>query len=355
MPDTRRSIGFAAAVALVAIALAWGLWEAVQAPVTLRSAPPAVMGTECELKIVVPRHRSGEGRRALASAGDALRDVEALMSVHLADSALSRFNAAGANQPVELPQELLRVLWAAKRMARASDGAFDATCRPVVRLWKDSAKSGRTPTDEQIANALRHVGTRHLALGNGAASKRVEGLELDLGGIAKGYAVDQAAELLQSCPGATGGIVNAGGDLRCFGSAPGGGPWRVGIQHPFREGLCGALSVTDAAVATSGDYRRHFEIGGRRYSHIVDPRTGRPVERTHSVTVVSMGGPGRRPSATDADGWATALSVLGPAGLERIEAEPGLEALIVTGTPARPEVHMTRLFRLLLRADIRLD
>lgn len=355
MPSWKRWIGLTASVATVAAALAWGLWEAVCAPVTLRSAPLAVMGTQCELTILVPRHRSGEGRLALESAAGALRDVEALMSVHLADSALSRFNAAAANQPVELPEELLRVLWAAKRMARASDGAFDATCRPVVRLWKDSARSGRTPTDEQIANALRNVGTRHLALGDGVASKRVEGLELDLGGIAKGYAVDRAAELLQSCPAATGGIVNAGGDLRCFGNAPGGGPWRVGIQHPFREGLCGALSVTDAAVATSGDYRRYVEIGGRRYSHIVDPRTGRCVERTHSVTVVSVGGPGRRPSATDADAWATALSVLGPEGLERIEAEPALEALIVTGTPARPEVHMTRRFRLLLRAGIRLD
>jgi thiamine biosynthesis lipoprotein len=277
------------------------------------------------------------------------------MSVHLADSALSRFNAAGAHEPVLLPEELVRVLRSAERMASATDGAFDATCRPVIELWRDAGKTDRKPQAEQIAAALRRVGTRHLALGDGVATKRVEGLELDLGGIAKGYAVDRAADLLQSCPGAGGGIVNAGGDLRCFGRNPRGRAWKVGVQHPFREGLCGTLSLTDAAVATSGDYRRYVEIGGRRYSHIVDPRTGRPVEHAHSVTVVSMGALGRRPSATDADGWATALSVLGPEGLGRIEAEPGLEAMIVTGTPARPEVHMTARFRMLLQGDIRLD
>ena len=353
----KRSIAAASAVTIVAAAAALGLWQTLRSPVTLRSAPRAVMGTRCELTIVVARHRAGRGEEALAAAAGALRDVEATMSHRLAGSALSRFNAAGPGEEVALPEELLLLLRRSDEIAHESDGAFDVTCRPVIELWREGEKTDREPAPQRIAEVLQRVGMRHLKLDGRGATKLIAGLEVDLGGIAKGYAVDQATRVLQSCPGASGGIVNAGGDLRCFGTNRDGQPWRVGVQHPFREGLCGTLLLADAAAATSGDYRRHFEIAGRRYSHIVDPRTGRPVQQTPSVTVVCLPAAGREVSATDADAWATALSVLGPAGLERLEKKAGFEAMIVTGTPADPKIHTTKGFRRLLEGagEIRLD
>jgi thiamine biosynthesis lipoprotein len=195
----------------------------------------------------------------------------------------------------------------------------------------------------------------NVRVGTAGAAKLVDGVELDLGALAKGYAADQAAAVLAAAAETTGGMVNLGGDLRCFGLSPRGGPWRVGIRHPFGEGNCGVLELTDAAVATSGDYYRYFEIAGRRYSHIFDPRTGRPARNTPSVTVVSLPAAGRPPSAAQADAWATALSVLGPAGLKKLAARPGLHAMIVVGDPDAHQVHMTEGFRRLLSPPGRIE
>ena len=365
MAATRRSLrvllllgGLAVAVVLIR----WGLagFGGRSAPAELaavRATPPGIMGTRCELTVVVPADRADAARRALASAENALRDVEALMSDRLTDSALSRFNAAGAGEQVPLPGPLVDLIRRAVGFSARSEGAFDVTCRPVVELWRRSARAVRPPAQQQIAEARKRVGSRHLKIGPDGAAKLADGLQIDLGGIAKGHGIDRAAETLQSAEAAVGGIVNVGGDLRCWGRSAAGRAWRVGIQHPFREDLCGTLRLTDAAVATSGDYRRGFRIAGRRYSHIVDPRTGRPVEQTHSVTVVSLPAAGRKPSATAADAWATALSVLGPAGAGRMRAEPGLEAMIVTGTADDPSIHLTEGFRRLLAPDgkIKLD
>ncbi len=314
----------------------------------VEASPRAVMGTECVLKAVVPADRVGEARAALKRAEQALRRLEAVMSVHLADSALSRFNAAPARREIRLPAELTDLLRRAASFTELSGGAFDVTCGPVVRLWKRCAKAGRQPSEEELRQATARVGMKHLSITERGVTKLVAGVFVDLGAIAKGCGVDRAVEVLRGSPAVVGAMVNVGGDLRCFGTKPDGGSWRVGVQHPFREALCGALVLRDAAVATSGDYRRFVVIAGRRYSHIVDPRTGRPVEATHSVTVVSLPTAGKAPSATDADAWATTLSVMGPKGLALLEGRSDLEALIITGTPARPEVHMTDGFRRLL-------
>ena len=151
----------------------------------------------------------------------------------------------------------------------------------------------------------------------------VEGLELDLGGIGKGYAVDRACDLLRERL-VVAGIVNAGGDLRLWGQKPGGDPWVVGIQDPRRrDRVTSRLTITDRAVATSGDYERKFESGGRVYNHILDPDTGYPADGVRSVTVVAG-------TAEEADAYATGIFVMGPGdGRRFLEEHPDIEGIIV--------------------------
>jgi len=325
-------------------------------PATVRIRPAGLMGTESELAVVVPADRPGRARAALARAEGRLRDVEALMSVHLASSELSRLNAAAAGETVRISGELSALLARAGRLAAETDGAFDATCRPLLSLWKRAVRTGLPPAQAEIDQARKLMGMRHLRLRASEAAKGLAGVEVDLGGLAKGHAVDRAMDILRDVEGATGQLVNVGGDLRCAGRNDRGRPWGVAIRHPFRRGgSCGLLELTDAAVATSGDYFRGFDVAERRYSHIVDPRTGRPVADTPSVTVVSLPAAGRAPSAAEADAWATALSVLGPAGLAKLAGRADLEAMIVTGTPKAHKVHMTAGFAGLLRPGSRID
>jgi len=337
------------AALLTILALAgWLIVRDANRPVPVRLKPWKLMGTKSEFVVVVGRLKSAEADAALHRAEQRLRDVEAVMSVHMNESALSILNAADADEAVELPEMLVGLLEEARQLETDTDGAFDATCRPVLNLWKQAAETEVEPGADAIAAARELMGMKRLTIDGRRAVKSVGGLQIDLGALAKGWGVDQAFDVIEENTDASGVLVNIGGDLRCRGTNPRGDPWLVGIENPFAAGECGQLSLTDAAMATSGDYRRYFEVGKRRYSHIVDPRTGRPVEGTPSVTVVSVPTPGRAVSAASADAWATALSVLGPDGLKKLEDRPGLEAMIITGTPDAYRVHMTAGFRALL-------
>lgn len=311
------------------------------------------MGTECELAVVASKVRASW---ALTRAEDALRNVESLMSVHIKASELSRFNA-GDKGEYRFSPELMKVLHAAGRFHEQTDGAFDVTCYPLIQLWKRCKADGRLPSEAEIAEARKLVGMKHLRIGSDGVTKLTDGVMVDLGGIAKGYAIDRAIEAMIEA-GAEGGLVNVGGDLRCFGTDEDGKPWPVKIRHPFdKSHICATLSVTEASVATSGDYHRYFEISGKRYSHIVDPRTGQTLPQGHapSVTVISLPVADTPPSAAAADAWATAISVLGLAGIKLIDKHPGLEAMIITGTPDKHEIHMSKGFKSLLEPGGRIN
>jgi len=299
--------------------------------------PSAVMGTECELTAVAPQGRQALADRALRAAEKALRDVEVRMSTHLASTELSRLNAAAAGKIVPLSPQTVEILGVARELASATEGAFDVTCKPIIDAWKRAQNAGRQPSDGELAEARRRTGWRHVELLAKGARKRIDGARIDLGGIAKGYGIDRAAQELIDA-GMTGGLVNVGGDVRCFGPRADGGLWRVGIQSPFDETLMATLALREASVCTSGNYRRFIEIGHKRYSHIYDPRTGLPAEMTPSVTVVA-------PTATVADAWATALSVLGADGLDLIPKGSRIEAMIVLGDADDYSVRVTEGFR----------
>jgi FAD:protein FMN transferase len=314
------------------------LWMLGDAPfVTGTHGPVTIMGTRCTFTAVaanglLTRSNTSHG---MSDAEESLQAAEAWMSVYRENSDLSRVNAAPPGQAVPVRAELMAGLRVAKDVYGRTGGAFDVTYLPVFRLWEQAGKAGRTPTAEELAAAKALCGWDKWELLEGAARKSAAGAGIGLGGL-KGWAVARAAQAMRRA-GCAGGLVNAGGDIGCFGPSPRGGKWRIAIRDPFHpdeDSYFGTLELTDACVFTSGNYERYVEIGGKRYSHIIDPRTAMPAEMVASVTVIG-------PSADEAVGWSTALSVLGKEGLSLLKAHPGIEAMLVQGGPDDYTIHQT--------------
>jgi len=331
----RNKAFFLGAALLLALAVVVGLWRARQGSyITIETHIPSVMGTDTTLKAVIRADQAERGRKALWLAESALRQVDERMSVWKGDSELSRFNAAPARRIMPLSADTLEVLWAASDFAAKSNGAFDVTYWPILQLWKRAEKEDRVPSSAEIQQAVDLTGWRWITLHKAGAEKLRDGVGIDLGGIAKGYAVDQAIRAMQK-ESVDGGLVQCGGEVRVFGRPEHEGGWRVGIRNPFsndRGTLSQALLLNDAAVSTSGNYERYFTICGIRRSHIVDPRNGSPVDNVAQVTVVGA-------TATISDGWSTALTILGPDGFKRLP--PGVEAMLIAGTEQDPQVTRT--------------
>jgi len=248
-----------------------------------------------------------------------LDSVNRAMSTYLPDSEVSRFNRAAVGVSVPLSEHTFRVVNAAVRATELTRGAFDATVAPLVRLWGFGAGAAtpHVPSDEAVAASRALIGWDHIRIGDDPPSltKLVEGVELDLSGIAKGYAVDLVAEALGR-RGADNFMVEVGGEVRTSGKNASGEAWRIGIEKPLagvRE-LQRTLPLSGLSLATSGDYRNFYEEDGRVYSHLIDPRQGRPVSHTlASVSVVDL-------TCMRADALASGLLVLG--------AEEGFELAV---------------------------
>ncbi len=321
-----------------------------------------VMGTWATVTLIAPDDASA--RRAADRAFAALDSVQALMSPRVESSEVYRINEAGFEAPQSVSEATFHVLQRARATHQRSQGAFDVTVGPLIRLWRECAGAERLPTDREIEEARRKTGCANLILDPDQHTVRfaVDGMRIDLGGIAKGYGIDLAVTAARRA-GIERGIVEVGGDLRCFGALPRRligqdastpanlGLWRsptvedrepvswpLGLQSPFGEELLGKIRVAGAAVATSGHYRRYVTLAGKRYSHILDPRTGWPVESPASVTVIA-------PDALTADALATSITVLGVEdGLALAESMPGVEALIVEGEHEKPRLRHTSGF-----------
>jgi len=331
-------------IALVALA-AIGVFHSDRLQ-SFTSHPVGIMGTDTALTVVVRAGETDIARSALEAAENTLRETEARGSWRLGDSEISHLNAAPAAKVVPLSVETLAMLRLARDAADATGGAFDVTCRPLIELWKTSAQEGHPPTPQQRAAARVTSSWDQIILGPAGAEKTTDTACMDLGGIAKGFAADRAAEAMMQL-GVSGGLIEIGGDIRCFGRHSGRQEgWRIGIRNPFdpnSPAMLATLKLAQGGICTSGNYFRFVEIQGRRYSHIIDPRPGdncgATADAAPSVTVVA-------PDAATADIWATALSVLGPAGLKRLPA--GVEAMIVTGGPTDHQQHSSEGFGKLL-------
>ena len=265
-----------------------------------------------------------------------LEEVNQGLSTYREDSEIRRFNRfRRKSEEFPISRDFLQVMKVAARVFELSGGAWDGTVMPLVDLWGfgPAGPVGEPPGEEKIASALAQVGFAKIEIrDSGALVKHDPSVTLDLASIAKGYGVDQVAELARR-EGFTDFIVEIGGEVRAGGARRDGRPWRVGISRPRPDALPDEVYrvafLHDEGFATSGDYHNYFVRDGVRYSHILDPRTGHPV--TNKVVSVSI----RAPDCTLADGLATAVMVMGAEeGLALVERLDDVEGLVVVETPA---------------------
>lgn len=239
------------------------------------------------------------------------------------EGALHRLNQEAGGPMVSIPQDLNTVLERSMFFSRLSHGAFDVSIAPVKDLWGFDTEHPHLPSEAEIRSRLPLVDFRAIEIQDGKVRLPKSGMALDLGGVAKGYIVDRAMDILRAGK-VLGALVEAGGDLRFFGTKPGGKSWRIALQHPRQpERLIYLDDIGLHSVATSGDYERYFTVNGRRYHHILDPKTGYPADRCVSATVWTT-------TAMDADALSTALFVMGPEeGLSLIEELADTEGFVM--------------------------
>ncbi len=266
------------------------------------------MGTTWSVKMVVDEETL-KGHSLYQDISAALEDVNHKMSTYRADSEVSRFNDYLQTTAFEVSEETAKVVAESLRVGRLSDGALDITVGPLVDLWGfgPDARPEVVPSDEVIAEVKQRTGLDKLKVVGNKLFKAVPELHIDLSATAKGYGVDKVAELLDKRQ-IHNYLVEVGGELRARGTKPNGQPWRIAIEkpQPGERSVQLVIMPGDMAVATSGDYRNYFEYDGQRYSHTIDPATGKPIQHNlASVTVL-------HPSCLTADALATALNVMGP-------------------------------------------
>ncbi|MCA8959692.1 MAG: FAD:protein FMN transferase [Planctomycetes bacterium] len=278
-------------------------------------------------RIVIAGGAAGAAREAAAAAFARIAEIERVASDYRVDSEVQRLDAHAGLGPGPVSEDLFQLLTLAVDVSRRSGGAFDVTVGPFVQLWRRSRRQRALPSERRLAECSGRVGYRLIDLDpdRRAVELRRPGMRIDLGGIAKGYAVDEALATLRE-RGFDAALVDGGGDV-AIGASPGGSGWRIESRRDLTES--GArFELANAAVATSGDTQQFVEIDGRRYSHIIDPRTGLGV--THSCAVTVVVSDGERWPAARADAWASALSVLEPdRALVLVEELPGTDAMII--------------------------
>ena len=309
--DRLRKVGFH-------LLLLTALVPAAQAEWMTRNE--AIMGTRCAVELWSDDPVKGEA--AITSVFDDMKRIDRLMSTWKEDTEISRVNREAGKHPVKISEELFRLLQVSVHYSELTHGAFDITYASVGYLY--DFKRGIHPDQKAIDAALPGINYRHMVLD---AKKFTvfftrPGMRIDLGGIAKGYSVDRGIEILQK-QGITRAMVNAGGDTRIIGDRFG-KPWIVGVKHPDEEGkVFLRIPIVDAAFSTSGDYERYFDENGKRYHHIIDPKTGDSARKCRSVTIISG-------TATRTDALTKSVFIMGPEeGIKFIDTLPDVDAVAV--------------------------
>jgi len=282
----------------------------------------AIMGTAIRVESWSEDRANGEA--AIAAVMEEMHRIDAAMSPFKPDSELSRINREAARRPVPLTQEMFALIQRSIAFSRMSDGAFDITFASVGQLY--DYRERVKPSDAQLAAARSAIGYQNLILDPQACTVRFAhaGTRIDLGGFAKGYAVDNGAAILRR-HGIAHGIVTAGGDTHIVGDRRG-RPWAIGIRDPRRAGeVVAMLPLENTALSTSGDYERFFESDGVRFHHVIDPRTGKSPSHVQSVTVIA-------PDGLTTEAFSKCVFVMGvEKGLQFIESKPGVDAVVVDG------------------------
>ena len=292
------------------------------------------MGTLVQVTVYTPDEQTAKA--AFRAAFDRIRELDDILSDYKPDSELNRITTTAINRAMPVSEDLFTVLRASQELAGATGGAFDVTQAPVIRLWREARRTGRMPDAAALRDAATRGGFRklHLDAQRRTVTFDMAGMALDVGGIGKGYAASEAIEALDA-RGVRSALVAVSGDLAFSAAPPGERGWRIGVHtgDPAVLRVPGVLELANGAVSTAGGSEQHVDIGGRRYSHIIDPPSGMGLVDDVTVTVVA-------PHGLEADGLDTAASVLGAErGLALIESHPGAAGLIIertrTGTRVR--------------------
>jgi thiamine biosynthesis lipoprotein len=266
--------------------------------------------------------------------------LDAQMSNYKPESEVSALNRQAARRAVIIEPALFALIEDSLRYSRETEGAFDITVGPLMEAWGFFRGQGRVPTTAELARVIERVGYRHVRLDSGRREVRFdrEGVELDLGGIAKGYAVDRAVEILRE-NGVTAALVSSGtSSLYALGAPPGERGWKVNLRDPLEAGKVGdVVWLKDYSLSVSGNYEKFFTLQGRTYAHIMDPRTGRPVENMLATAVLA-----RR--TTESDALSTAFFVLGPRGSRRYLATHS-DLAVIFYQPGRAKRTFRRVMR----------
>jgi thiamine biosynthesis lipoprotein len=269
---------------------------------------------------------AGAAEKYIDMAVSEIRRIEALLTTFSEDSQTNRINAAAGISAVEVDREVFALVERSLAISKITQGAFDITYGSIDKsLWNFDRSMSKLP-DKSIAKKMVHlIDYRNIALNPSESSifLKYKGMRIGFGGIGKGYAAEMAKKLLQS-HGVPGGIINASGDLTTWGYQPDGEPWTIGISNPDHpQDAFSYLGISNKAVATSGNYEKYVMIGGKKYSHTIDPKTGLPISGIKSVTVIAD-------NAEFADAMATPIAVMGiEAGLFMVNQIPGIHCIII--------------------------
>ena len=282
----------------------------------------SIMGTDVTVTVVAPSAKEGEA--AIDAAMEELRRLDRMMSLYKDGSEITRLNLAAGEHSVTVSPELIEVVQHARQVSELSGGAFDVTIGPLAVLWQMKLKERAVPSDREIKAVLSRVNYKDVLVDKKGSTIFLtrKGMIMDLGGAAKGYAADRAAEALKK-QGISNALVAVAGDIRAMGRREDGKPWRIGVQHPREaDKTLAALELSDRSISTSGDYERFTIINKKRFHHILDPRTGKPSEGMESVTVIGDQG-------AVLDPLTTALFILGPEKGMQLVKDLGYEAIFV--------------------------
>jgi thiamine biosynthesis lipoprotein len=283
------------------------------------------MGSDFEITVVAKTQLEADKQIAIAI-GEISR-IEALISSWKTTSETSNINKNAGVNPVKVSEELFSLIQRALQISNLTDGAFDISYASMDKLWKYDGSMTQMPSKEAIKKSVAKVGYQDIIVDpkNSTVFLKNKGMKIGFGAIGKGYAADKAKKLLIS-NGVSGGIINASGDINSWGSKPSGSSWQVAITNPLNKNKAFAMLPIKDAVVTSGNYEKYVTFNSRRYSHIIDPRTGYPSQGIISVTVFA-------PKAELADALATSVFVMGvETGIDRINQLKAVECIIITDT-----------------------
>ncbi len=282
----------------------------------------------CNFEIVVVASDRIEGNNYIDTAINEIKRIEKLISSWDANSQTSKINANAGVLPVKVDQELFDLIERALRISQLTDGAFDISYASIDKIWKFDGSMMEMPSAEAVEASVKYIDYKRIRLNRRDTTVFLEkkGMKIGFGAIGKGYAADKAKELLRS-KGIMSGIINASGDMNTWGTKPNGQEWKVAITNPLdKKKSFGLLPIHNGAVVTSGNYEKYVEFDGKRYAHIINPRTGYPASGILSVTVFAS-------KAELADALATSVFVLGiDTGLNRVNQLPQVECIIIDDT-----------------------